>query len=46
MMCCRYVDDIFTMHRWCIDDDSGDRGELMIEVAMIGMMRTIMMRAT
>ena len=45
MMCCRDIDDVFTMHRWCIDDDSDDGGEVMIEVVMIRMMGTIMMRA-
>ena len=45
MMCCRYIDDVFTMHRGCIDDDSDDGGEVMIEVVMIRMMGTIMMRA-
>ena len=51
MMCCRYIDDVFTMHTWCIDDDddddddSDDGGEVMIEVVLIRMMGTIMMRA-
>ena len=45
MMCCRYIDDVFTMHRWCIDDDPDDCGEVMIEVVMIRMMGTIMRRA-
>ena len=46
MMCCRYVDDILPMHRWCIDDDPDNGYEVMIEVVMIKMMGTIMMRAT
>ena len=45
MMCCRYIDDVFTMHRWCIDVDSDDGGEVMMEVVMIRIMGTIMMRA-
>ena len=34
MMCRRYIDDIFTMRRWCIDDDSDDGGEVMREVRL------------
>ena len=46
MMCCRYVDDIFTMHMWCIDDDSDEGGEVMMKVVVIRMTRTFMMSAT